>query len=251
MALEATIADIGALLVQLDKFRAGAPLHPGLLADALALGDRARRHLRVQALDATADAALGAEAASLHARVQRALDDVRASDAYREAVAAHAAGDLPALTRLLPLVFAGLTPVPAPSFLWHAPAWLRRNRPRTAGEMVAAVARIAATGLEADGDPMAPGIDPSLPAVPLDTTPPLADPVLLRWSQGDVPPAVFRLDATDAILVHVPRLTAPFAVVLPAQLDDDELGEVSLDHPRYRAELIAALADAGIAVAGG
>jgi hypothetical protein len=251
MALEATIADTGALLVQLDKFRAGASLHAALLAEALALGDRARRHLRAQALDASADAALTAGAAALQARVQRALDDVRGSAPYRDAVAAHAGGDHAALTRLLPLVFDGLTPVPAPPFLWHAPTWLRRNRPRPAFEMAAVVERIATAGLEADADPMAPGIDPALPAVPLDTMPSPADPVLLRWSHDDVPPAVFRLDASDAIVVHVARLTAPFTVVLPTALDEDELGEVSLDHPRYRAELLAAFADAKIAVAGG
>ena len=117
--------------------------------------------------------------------------------------------------------------------------------------MAAVVERIAAAGLEGDGDPMAPGIDPSLPAVPLDTAPPPADPVLLRWSRDDLPPAVFRLDASDALVVHVARLTAPFTVVLPTALDEDELGEVSLDHPRYRTELIAAFADAKIAVAGG
>jgi hypothetical protein len=250
MALETAIADTGALLVQLHKFRAGAALHPVLLAEAMALGDRARRHLHAQALDAAADAALTADATALRARVQRALDDVRASTDYRAAVAAHAAGDRDTLARILPRVFAGLTPVPPPAALWHAVPWLRRNRPRPAAEIAAVVQHLAATGIEADGDPMAPGIDPELPAVPLDTEPAGADPLLLRWSASDLPRAVFRLDETGAIVVHVPRLVAPFTVVLPATLDEDELGEVSVDHPRYRAELVDALAAVGIAAGG-
>lgn len=251
MQLEAAIADIGALLVQLHKFTAGLPPHGVLLAETMALGDRARRHLRAQALDAAADAALGAEAASLRARAAGALDEIRRCPTYQDAVAAHTTGDHPALARLLPALFVGLSAVPAPPFLWHPVAWLRRNRPRPATDVVTTVRALAAHGLEGDDDPAAPGLDPALPAVPLDTAPTGADPVLLRWAHADLPPAVFRRDATGEILVHVPRLIAPFAVVLPTTLDEDELGEVSVDHPRYRAELIGAFAAAGINTAGG
>jgi len=34
-------------------------------------------------------------------------------------------------------------------------------------------------------------------------------------------------------------------VVLPESLDPDELGEVSVDHPRYRESLVAALGAQG------
>src|SRR5262249_42706145 len=61
-----------------------------------------------------------------------------------------------------------------------------------------------------------------------------------------LPPAVFRLRETDEHLVHVPVLRAPFAAVLPSTLDPDELGEISVDHPRYRALLLDALR--GVAV---
>lgn len=251
MQLEATIADIGALLVQLHKFTAGVALHGTLLAETMALGDRARRHLRARSLDAAADAGLEAEAASLHARATAALDQIRRSPAYRDAAAAHASGDHAALARLLPELFAGLSAIPPPPFLWHPIAWLRRNRPRAAADIVTTVRGVAAHGLEGDGEPTAPGLDPALPAVPLDTAPTGADPVLLRWAHADLPPAVFRRDATGELLVHVPRLIAPFTVVLPTTLDEDELGELSVDHQRYRAELVDAFAAAGIGAAGG
>lgn len=251
MALEATLADTGALLVQLDKFRAGRPLHADLLREAMTIGDRARRHLRAQALDATADAALTVEATALRARVQQALDEIRESAVHRDAVAAHASGNHHALADLLPRLFAGLTPISAPPYLWWAVPWLRRNRPRPAIDLAALVGQLATDGIEPDADIMAPGLDAALPAVPLDSTPTEADPLLLRWSAADVPPAVFRLDDTGAILVHVPRLVAPFTVVLPETLDEDELGEVSVDHPRYRRELADALAAVPVPVAGG
>jgi hypothetical protein len=250
MALEETIADAGALLVQLNKFRAGAASHTRLLADTMALGDRARRHLRAQALDAATDAELAREATALRDRVQSALDDVRSSPAYGEAVAAHGVADYATLARLLPAIFTGLRVVPVPAALWYAPPWQRRSRPRPASEMAAAILRLATDGLEPDADPLAPGLDPELPAVPLDEDASVADPVLLRWRHDDLPPSVFRLDDSGALLVHVTRLTAPFAVVLPETLDDDELGEVSIDHPRYRAELLAALAAVGIRAGG-
>src|SRR5690242_8347241 len=135
MALEETIADAGALLVQLHKFRAGTSSHARLLADTMALGDRARRHLRAQALDAATDAVLAAEATALRDRVQAALADVRSSRSYREAVAAHDVADYASLARLLPAIFTGLRAAPVPPVLWYAPPWQRRSRPRPASEM--------------------------------------------------------------------------------------------------------------------
>jgi hypothetical protein len=178
-------------------------------------------------------------------RGRDAVAGLRQAPPYRAAVAAHRAGDHAALARLLPTVLDGLEHVPEPPPLFHAVTWLRRNRPRPADDVARDVARARDHGLDADADPLAGGIDPELPAVPLALDPDGASPVLLRFEAGSLPPAVFRLRPSGQLLVHVPVLRAAFAVVLPETLDPDELGEVSVDHPRYRRLLIDALATHG------
>ncbi len=249
-SLERTITEVGTLLVQLHKYREGVVLHPALLALALDIGDRARRRHHRQEL-ASGDADLVHEALDLHRRLESSLAAIRDGSTYRAAVAAHAAGAHADLARLLPLVFDDLDPAPAPPALWHALPWLRRNRPRPAPELAAAVAHFAAEGIDGDTDPMAPGLDPELPAVPLEVAPSGGEPLLLRYDAGALPPAVFRLRTVSAFVVHVPRLHVPFDIVLLDTLDEDELGEVSVDYPRYRAALATALTAIGREATGG
>ena len=138
--LESAIADSGALVVRAQKYRRGAgPEGAALLGAALALGDEARRLHRRDALDAAGTARLLAEARALAERLRALLDEVRAGPDYRAAVAAHRAGDRAALARLLPAIFAGLEPAPAPGDFFAALAWLRRGRPRPAEEVVGEV----------------------------------------------------------------------------------------------------------------
>ena len=116
--LESAIADSGALVVRAQKYRRGAgPEGAALLGAALALGDEARRLHRRDALDAAAAAPLLAEARALAERLQALLAEVRAGVDYRAAVVAHRAGDRATLVRLLPAIFAGLEPAPAPGDL--------------------------------------------------------------------------------------------------------------------------------------
>jgi hypothetical protein len=249
--LEGTIADTGLLLIELEKFRV-APASPvaALRAQALALGDRARRLHRTGMLDDASVASLVREARALVERLRRALQDVRAAPAYREAVAAHRGGALTVLATLLPELLVGLEHVAAPPVLFHPVSWLRHNRPRPPADLAAEVANLRDTGLAASGDATAWGSDPELPAVPLLALQPADDPIALRFEPGDLPPAVFRLRETDEHLVHVPVLRSPFTAVLPGTLDPDELGEISLDHPRYRAELLDALGRLAVPVHG-
>lgn len=246
--LEAAFADAGLLLVELEKFRA-AHHEPAdrLRAEALALGARARRQHRAGALGDTAAAVLGAETRALLERLRGTLRAIRQGRDFRAAVAAHRDGDHGALAALLPALFAGLRHVPSPPPLFHGVTWLRRNRPRPAPDVVADVVRARDQGLPADGDAETPGTDPELPAVALATDPPAADPLLLRFAPGTLPGAVFRLEETGVHLVHVPCLRSEFEVIVPETLDPEELGEISLDHPRYRAALLDALAQAGLA----
>jgi hypothetical protein len=249
--LEVAIAETGLLLIELEKFRV-APTSPAasLRAESLGVGDRARRLHRAGTLDDAAAAALVRETRGIVERLRRTLQDVRDAPAYREAVAAHRGGDHAALARLLPELLVGLEHVTAPPALFHPVGWLRRNRPRPPADVAAEVARLRDTGFVASGDATAWGSDPELPAVPLLAVQPSGDPIALRFEPEDLPPAVFRLRETDEHLVHVPVLRSPFTAALPDTLDPDELGEISLDHPRYRAELLDALGRCGVRVHG-
>jgi len=247
-ALEIAIADAGLLLVELEKFQGGRdePVRT-LRAEALALGQRARRLHRAHGLDDTTAAPLALEAANLLERLREARQAMRASAVFRASVAAHRAGEHAALATLLPKLFDDLEYVESPPPLFRPVAWLRRNRPRPPIDVARDVADLRDAGLPADGDAQTPGTDPELPAVALLLAPP-TEPILLRFASASLPPVVFRVRATEEHLVHVPVLRAPFDVVLPLTLDPDELGEISLDHARYRAELVAALTSAGLRV---
>jgi hypothetical protein len=249
--LEAAIADTGLLLIELEKFRV-APTSPAatMRADALGLGDRARRLHRTGTLDDRAVAALVHEARAIVERLRRTLQDIRDAPAYRAAVAAHQAGDHAALVTLLPDLLVGLEPVPDPPALYHPVTWLRRNRPRSAADVAGDVAHLRDAGIVAVGEATAWGSDPELPAVQLLAAQPAGDPIALSFDPEALPPAVFRLRETDEHLVHVPVLRAPFRAVLPPRLDPDELGEVSVDHARYRGLLLDALERVGVPVRG-
>jgi hypothetical protein len=246
-ALETALADAGGLLVELEKFRAsGGRDLAALRSEALALGDRARRLHGQHLLDGEAAASLLRDGDALIERLRTTLGELRDSPAYRAAAAAHGDGDHAALATLLPDLFQGLDLVPSPPPLFHPVPWLRRNRPRPAVEIAAEIARLRRDGIEAEGDALAWGVDPALPAVALLAERPSGDPVTLRFSPEALPPAVFRLADGGSHLVHVAVLSAPFDVLVPDSLDPEELGEISLDHARYRDELLDALQRAGV-----
>jgi len=246
--LELAVADAGRLLIELEKFRASregalAALRP----EVLSLGDRSRRLHRSHRLD-EGEAAMLREGHQVIDRLQEALQSLRESPTYRAAVAAHAAGDHAVVARLLPILFDGIEHVPAPPPLFHAVPWLRRNRPRPAQDVVAEIVHLLHEGIAAEGDLLAWGTDPALPAVELLDERPPADPVIARFSAGWLPPAVFRLSESGTYLVHVPVLRAPFEVLVAESLDPEELGEITVDHAAYRDDLLAALRHAEIVV---
>lgn len=249
--LESAIAAAGALLVELQKYRAGVTQHHELLAEAMRLGDEARAGHHRQALDGPTAIGLRRAVTALHARIASALGAIRQGADYRDAVAAQAAGDASAMRRLLPAVFEGLEPVEGPVDGHLAVTWIRRNRPRPAAELAAEVARLRREGVTAEGSTDAPGVDPMLPAVVLAAAPPPGEPLLLRFPAERLPHPVFRVAPSGELLVHTTVLRAPFGVVVPRVLDLDEVGEIDLDWEPYRTALVAALVVAGEAVEAG
>jgi len=247
--LEAAIADLGTLLVRAEKYRRGNESEGATLRRAaMALGDRARRLHRHDALDGTAADGLLAEVGALAGRLRALLAAIRHGADYRAAVAAHTAGDQRALARLLPVIFDGLEPATPPRVLFHGVSWRRRGRVRPAAELAADVVRAREEGLLAEGDDLSPGVDPELAAVPLQGQPSADGPLVLRLLVAALPAPVYRLTHTGDYLVYAPRPRAPFDVLLAAELPPDEVDVAPSDYLRYRDELTATLAAAGVPV---
>src|SRR2546430_9480684 len=197
---EAAIADVGALLVRVRKYRRGQTgAGATLLDEALALGDRARRLHRHEALDPAAARALLSEAEALATRGRELLSGVRAAPEYRAAIVAHAAGDVTALATALPAIFVGLEAVAGPPDLFYPLAWQRRAKPRPVADVVAEVKRCLDEGLTAEGDDVAPGTDPELPAVVLHGEAPPHEPVVLRCAAAVCGPPIYPLPDTGEV----------------------------------------------------
>jgi hypothetical protein len=246
--LEAAIADSGALLVRLQKYRqARDPESAALVRDALALGDEARRLHRRGALDEAAARRLLAHARGLVAHLGARLAAIRDATAYRAAVAALATGDQATLARRLPEIFVGVEATAEPPDLFVPVPWRHRGRPRPPAEVAAEVARLAEDGLPAEGDDLAPGTDPALPAVVLHDTPPADEPVLFRLAPAALPLPVYRLAETGEYLVYAPSLRAPLVVRIAARPPDQQ-ERLEFDFAAYRDELAAALTAAGVRV---
>ena len=248
-ALEVAVANAGALLVRIERYRTGAGAAAAALRrEALLLGDEARALHRRGGLDGNAARALLARARALATRIEAALAAVRAAPEYAAAVAAVAAGDRDQALRLLPEVFAGLGPVPTPAALYQAIAWRRRGRPRAVPDLVTEVLRARDEGLPPEGDDLSRGADTLLPAVVLLDAPPDDEPAVLHLDGARIGARILRLEDTGEYLVHVPVLRALAGVRVADELPADELEASPADYGRFRAELVAALERAGVPV---
>ena len=249
-ALEAAIADLGTQLVQMDKFRAAdADEARALRTAALAIGDRARRAHRQGTLDDALAHSLGAEVAATRAALAGWLARVRRSPVHHRAVEALARGDAAGLRASLGELFAAVRIVDAPPVLFHPVAWQRRGRPRAADEIAAEIARLRADGRPSEADEEMAGVDPALPGVLLQVSPPLGAPVYLVLRGTARPDWVVELPSGD-VVAPGRSLHAAFVVGL-ADPDDDELDGWTLDPATYRRELATALRAHALPIDGG
>ena len=245
-ALEVSIADLGALLVQVDKFRAGDGAEArDLRAACHAIGDRARRAHKRGLLDAALAREIHDDAVAARGALDQWLAGVRASPAHRAAVAALAAHDDAALGTALTALFAGVEAVAPPPVVFHPVGWQRRGRPLPAKDVAAELVRLRAEGLVGDDDVAAPGVDPGLPGIVVTAAPPLGAPVYLVLRDAARPAWALRLVATGDYVVPGALLVAPFAVGL-ASPDDEDLDEWTLDPAAYRDALAAAITARGL-----
>jgi hypothetical protein len=244
--LEGLLVQVGTCLVRLEKYRRGASPHAlAHRRSALDLGAHARRLHHRSALDASAASALTARARALLGHLTQLLADIQAAPEYRAAADRHAA-QAGSVAAAAAEVFAGLDVIAPPRDLFAAIPWLRRGRPRPVADLAAEAARVCAEGLPADGDEIAPGVDPALPAVALQPEPPVDEPLVLRIPGTDVPDPVARLTDTGEYLVHCVRLHVSPGLWLRTHLDSDALEGAVADYPRHRRDLADALATLGL-----
>jgi hypothetical protein len=249
VALEAEVAAIGRLAADGDRYRrvrlGGAA---ALVDESLALARLARRAHRLRQSDPAAIAALVERLRSVAARYGALVEKARGAEDYLAAVAAWKAGDGPALRRLIPEVFADVALAEVESFLYHPVGIMgERNRPIDPAGLAARVHGLARDGLT----PAEPGTgiatDEVLQAVVLVASWAALDtPLALRRDGRTLGAPLFRLGASDEILVYTPRLEGPFEVALAATAPDQERWpEVGVEYAEYRDALAGALAALG------
>jgi hypothetical protein len=248
-ALEAAVADMGALLVRAERYRQGAGPAGALLSrEALLLGDEARALHRHRCLDGVAARGLLERVGTLREKIEALLATIAAAPDYVAAHAAVRAGDRDEALRLLPRVFANLETAPAPAALYQPVSWRRRGRPRGVSDLVTEVVRARDEGLAPEGDDLSRGADALMPAVVLLDAPPPDEPLVLRLDPASIGSEILRLADTGEYLVHVPALRALAGALVADALPADELEADADAYARFRSELMAALERAAIPV---
>jgi hypothetical protein len=248
--LEATLVDLGTLMVRLEKYRLEAhPTAGPLRAAAIEAGAAARRLHRRGALEGPAANDILAGAIRTRDDLTRLLAAIHDGPDYRAAVAAHARADAAALGELWPRVFSGVQAAPPPGLAYHPIDWQRRGRPRAPAEIAASVSAQLRDGIDAIGDDLSPATDPRLPIVPLTVHWPDGAPLALRFAGTDLPPPVLhRLDVGEVILPRVRLRTLALVELAHESIDVDEWAG---DLAAFHAAVTPALEAAGIVVVAG
>jgi hypothetical protein len=228
IALEAAQAELGTLYAVARSFRAlQARAEADLLPRVAGLGSRLRGQLRkAQLTDDEVDAA-AREVLSIRTTWQAALEQVRASADYQQALAALAADRQADLAELIPKVFADLRLVrPAPSLYFAVSPSSHRRRSGaspflSAPECADRILGILEEGYQPEGggtewwDCELPSISCTDIAAAVDT------PIALRLAAADVRVAVFAAGDEPTYRIFTSQLRAPMAIVLAAEATDE------------------------------
>jgi len=251
IAFEAAMQELAKLQTAAVRYRGLRPAAEGLLGELLDLGRSLRQSARRGVFSEDAVDQSARQVRGLRDRWLASLEELRASDLYREALSAYAADDQTRLAGLLPQLFADLEPARIAPSLFQALPLTGRHRGgspvRPPEEVAEAVALVRSDGLR----PSAHGRDwwdRDLPAIVLaDDLAAVDAPAALALA--GLPPSVALLRAADSLLVFTPRLAADVSVVLAETSDDSwyEASEGSFEE--YRDRLAAELRRRGVAVA--
>jgi hypothetical protein len=228
IALEAAQQQLGTLYTVARTFAPLAARAEGeLLPCLLALGNRLRRLLRSARLTAAQIEAAAREIQHLQEIWHAELERVHTSAVYQQAIAAYEADRQAELAELLPQIFAGTRPVPAPAslFLPMSPS-TGRHRPGTSPFLSPPACAERLVAILADG--YAPDEGGSawwerdlIPIVCADHPAALGTPIALRLAQADVRVTVFSGDDETTYRLFTPRLRAALSIVLAADATDE------------------------------
>ena len=219
---------------------------------ALAIGTAIRRSLRDPERQRADAAEATRELATLLDGCTRAVADVQASAAYRDAVDALAAGATDRVASLAPLLFSGVEPWPdARRVYWPVPIASPRSGSHflPPAECAARIAACAADGVDAATPPPELGADEHIPAIVLGTEHDVAEsPLVLVIEATALPAPLCRLAGGTTAFFYAPGVRVPFRVCTAAIVSDEWWAVRPDAYRAYVDELRSALAPRGIAV---
>ena len=228
IALEAAQAELGTLYVVVRSFTAlHARAEAELLSQLTGLGRRLRGLLRNARLTESEIDAAAVEILSVRTTWRAALEQVRASATYQQALAAFMTDRQDALADLIPHVFADLHLVaPAPSLYFPVSPSAGRRRPGaspflSAAECADRIVRTVTNGCrpETDGTEWWERELPSISCA--GSIAALETPIALCLAASHVRVAVFRVGDEPSLRVFTPQLRGPLSVVLATEATDE------------------------------
>jgi hypothetical protein len=228
IALEAAVAELGNLYTVARTFAAlQVRAEAELLPQVEKLGGRLRRLVRREALSQAEIDKASAEVLTLRARWRTALDDVRHSAEYEQALAAYAADRQLQLVQLIPLVFASLRLIAPPAALYFpVSASSRRRRPGSSpflspADCAERIAAMQAGGLVPEAGE-GPWWECEMPFLACGDSPSaLETPIAVRVAREDMRAALFAEGGDLVYRIYTPRLQVPLTAVLATEASDE------------------------------
>jgi hypothetical protein len=228
IALEAALTDLSDLYSIARGFMAlQARAEAELLPQLNAMGARLRHLVRTGHLDNAAIEGTATEILACATRWRTALDELRGSPAYQQAVHAVAGDRQAELAEVIPLVLARLRIVqPTPSLYFPVSPSAGRRRPGSSPFLSPSDCADKIMQLLADGIVSEPEAvdwwESELPSLTCADTPAgLGTPIALRLAAAEVRVAVFAETDAATLRIFTTRLRAPMSVLLARDATDE------------------------------
>ncbi|HVM94937.1 MAG TPA: hypothetical protein VMT89_01055 [Candidatus Acidoferrales bacterium] len=247
IALEAAVADIGSLYAVARNFvalqqRAEAELLPQLAS----LSSRLRRLVRRAELNDDELDDTARQIVAFGSAWRTALAEVRASAVYQQALAAYDADRQDDLRVLIPQIYAGLRAESPPRFCLPFSPITSRQRPGqspflSAEGCAAAISSVLETGMSVVGggdewwESELASVDGSDACKELET------PIWLEIHGGEVPSAIFRVEAVGKLRAFTPCFRAPMRVGVSPEATDEWWQAYDQSYADFRIDLLQEL----------
>lgn len=248
VALEAAFAELGDLYTAARSFtRLQAQAENDLLPRLASLAARLRALHRRGRISQTDIDAASREILDVRTRWQDALQAVRDCASYRAAIVACRGDDQGELERLIPEIFAGVRPVPAPRQLYFALSAATRRRgpgsspfldPAACADKIALALRDGLVPHSGDNR----WWDDDLPWLPCTDAPGALDtPFSLELAGTELRKTLFASDDDLGYRVYTPRLTGAFVACIASEIDDEWWQAYERPYAEFRDQLCACL----------